>query len=56
MWNHQEIKDTTSPELDDPKQLDLNPIYQNSNVRHTLPFKVMGVTYSKEAQDHLEAA
>lgn len=56
MWKHQEIKDTTSTEHNDPEQLDLIPIDQHSNVTHTLPFKVMGVTYSKEAQDHLEAA
>lgn len=56
MWNYQDIKDTTSAELNDPEQLDLIPIYQHSNVTHTLPFKVMGVAYSKEAQDHLEAA
>jgi len=56
MWKHQEINDTTSPEHNDPEQLDSIPINQNSNVTHTLPFKVMGVAYSKEAQDHLEAA
>ena len=56
MWKHQEIEDTTSPELNDPEQSNSIPVYQNSNVRHTLPFKVMGVAYSKEAQDHLEAA
>ena len=53
MWTHQEIKEATSSE-----QLDLIPTNQNSNVhvKHTLPFKVMGVAYSKEAQDYLEAA
>ena len=55
MWNHQEIKDTISPEHSDPEQLGLIPIYQHSNVTHTLPFKVMGVAYSKEVQNHLEA-
>ena len=29
---------------------------QNPDVTHTLPFKVMGVTYCKHAQDHLERA
>ena len=40
MWTHQEIKEATSSE-----QLDLIPTNQNSNVhvKHTLPFKVMGV-------------
>lgn len=56
MWKHQEIKDNTSPEHNDPEQLDSIPINQNFNVTHTLPFKVMGVAYSKETQDHLEAA
>lgn len=56
MWKHQEVKDTTSPEHNDPEQLDSIPINQNFNVTHTLPFKVMGVAYSKETQDHLEAA
>ena len=56
MWTYKEIGDTTSAELNDPEQLDLVPIYKHSNVTHTLPFKVMGVAYSKEAQDHLEAA
>lgn len=56
MWKHQEINDTTSPKHNDPEQLDSIPINQDSNVTHTLPFKVMGVTYSKEAQDHLEDA
>lgn len=56
MWNYQEIKDTTSAELNNPEQSDLFPMYQQSDVKHTLPFKVMGVAYSKEAQDHLEAA
>ena len=55
MWNHPEIKNTNSPEHNDLEQLDLIPTYQHSNVTHTLPFKVMGVAYSKEAQDHLEA-
>ena len=58
MWKHQEIEDTTSPEFNDPEQSNSipRPVHQNSNTTHTLPFKVMGVAYSKEAQDHLEAA
>ena len=56
MWKHQEIKNTTSPEHNDGEQLDSTPIHQNSNVKNTLPFKVMGVAYSKEAQDRLEGA
>ena len=40
MWKHQEIKDTTSPEHNDPEQLDSTPIHQNSNVTNTLPSKL----------------
>lgn len=53
MWNFQ---DTTIHEHSVPEQLDLIPQNQNIDFTHTLPFKVMGVVYSKLAQDKLEDA
>ena len=48
MCNFQE--DITIPEHSGPEQLDSIPINQNVNLTHTLPFKVMGVAYSKPTE------
>lgn len=51
---HRDFEEVTM-ERNDGDQLDSVPV-KHSNVKHTLPFKVLGVSYCKNAQDHFEAA
>ena len=54
IWKHRDFEEVTI-ERNVGDQLDSVPV-KHSNVKHTLPFKVLGVTYCKNAQDHFEAA
>lgn len=62
LWEYTHVTETDeSPgedsDFDEPVESTLEEQdLENENMIHCLPFKVMGVTYNKRYQDHLEAA